>query len=138
IAAFLAFWGSPYLARVERFFFIGPAHFVERHGLVVIVAIGESVIAIGIGAEGHDLGAGLLAVALLGLALSACLWWTYFGGDDERAEHALEATDAGDRASVALRAFGVWHIPLLLGIVATAYGIKKAVGHPGDPLALVE
>jgi len=137
IVAFVLLWSSPFLARVERSFFIAPAHFVERHGLVIIVAIGESVVAVGIGAEGEPLDAGLIAVALLGLALSACLWWAYFGGDDERAEAALAAIEPADRASVALRAFGVWHLPLLLGIVCTAFGLKKAIGHPGDELAAI-
>jgi low temperature requirement protein LtrA len=135
IAAFALLWSSPFLARVERVFYIAPAHFVERHGLVVIVAIGESVVAVGIGAAGEPLDLGLVAVALLGLALSAGLWWAYFGGDDQRAEAALAATEPADRASVALRAFGVWHLPLLLGVICVAFGLKKATAHPGDELA---
>ena len=59
-----------------------PAHFVERHGLVVLIAIGESVVAVGIGAERAADRPRLVVVAVLGLALSACLWWAYFGGDD--------------------------------------------------------
>ena len=63
---------------------IRPDHFVERHGLVVMVALGESVVAVGIGASHIDISWQMLAVATLGLTLSAELWWVYFGGDDER------------------------------------------------------
>ena len=62
---------------------IAPAHFVERHGLVVIVAIGESVVAVGIGAAGLPVDGELVLVAVLGLRLSAGLWWAYFGADEE-------------------------------------------------------
>jgi low temperature requirement protein LtrA len=131
--AFLLLWG-PALGGGPRGFAIAPGHFVERHGLVVIVAIGESVVAIGIGAEGLDVDLGLVAVALLGLALSAGLWWAYFGGDDERAEAAMDAAPESERGRLALWAFGCWHLPMLLGIVAIASGIKVAIGHPGDAL----
>jgi low temperature requirement protein LtrA len=113
---------------------VRPEHFVERHGLVVIVALGESVVAIGIGASKLPLDAELAGVAVLGLLLSACLWWAYFGGDDEAAERALAREPLAQRAWKALIAFGVWHLPILLGIIATAAGLKNAVGHPFDHL----
>src|SRR5918995_586449 len=70
---------------------IRPGHFVERHGLVMIVALGESVVAVGIGASHIDISWQMLAVATLGLTLSAELWWVYFVGDDQEAEDALRA-----------------------------------------------
>ena len=71
---------------------------------------------------------------MLGLALAACLWWLYFGGDDEtRAEHALEAAEPVRRTRLILGAYFYAHIPMLLGIVVAA-GVKKAIGHPVDPL----
>jgi low temperature requirement protein LtrA len=109
-------------------------HFVERHGLVVIVAIGESLIAIGIGAEGLAVDAELVLVAIAGLLLSAALWWTYFGGDDERAAAALEAMPPARRGHAALEGFGYAHFFLLLAIVLVAVGLKKATGHAYDPL----
>jgi low temperature requirement protein LtrA len=115
-------------------FLIAPAHFVERHGLVVIIAIGESVVAIGFGASQLPVDGSLVAVAMVGLALSACLWWLYFGGDDERAEHALEALPALERAQSAVRAFGYWHIPMLLGIIAVAAVEREATAHPFSSL----
>ena len=126
-------WLTP-LIRGTSGFLIEPAHFVERHGLVVIIAIGESVVAIGFGASQLTLDGQLVAVALVGLALSACLWWLYFGGDDERAVQALLALPQLQRAQAALRAFGYWHIPMLLGIIAIAAVEREATAHPFSSL----
>ena len=133
-AAFASEWLTPVI-RGTRGFVIAPAHFVERHGLVVIVAIGESVIAIAIGASHLAVDASLAAAATLGLALSACLWWLYFGGDDERAERALTGLPVAERAVAAVRGYGYWHIPLLYGIVAMASAERTAFEHPFDALA---
>jgi low temperature requirement protein LtrA len=127
--AFVFEWLTPVLRRPSGFA-IGAAHFVERHGLVVLVAIGESVVAIGIGASHLPVDAALVAVAGLGLALSACLWWLYFGGDDTRVERALGALPPVERAWAALISFGYWHIPMLLGIVTVAAAERSAFGDP--------
>jgi low temperature requirement protein LtrA len=122
-------WG---LSRVVELgaFEIAPAHFVERHGLVVLIALGESVVAVGAGINAHHLDAELIFVALLGLALSALLWWAYFGGDDERAEEAMtDEPDLARRATMALEGFGLCFIPLLLGIVLLAAGERGSIGH---------
>lgn len=130
--AFAAEWATPLLVPPQAFFEIQPGHFVERHGLVVLIAIGESVVAIGIGASLLPFNTAIAGVAVLGLALTACLWWAYFGQDDGRAESAL--TDATDhRPGLALRAFGLWHLPVLLGIVAIAFGLKQSFGHAFAP-----
>jgi low temperature requirement protein LtrA len=93
------------------------------------------VVAIGIGAAGLAVNVELVAVALLGLLLSACLWWAYFGaGDDDRAERAMASAPPERRFLMGLDGFGVWHMPILLGIIAAAAGLKKAIGHPGDDL----
>ena len=126
-------WLSPTFQGLGGFL-VAPAHFVERHGLVVIVAIGESVVAIGFGASQLPLDASLIAVAAVGLALSACLWWLYFGGDDERSERALSALPQLERAQAALRAFGYWHLPMLLGIIAIAAVAREATAHPFSSL----
>jgi low temperature requirement protein LtrA len=131
--AFAIEWISPRLID-DSGFVIAAAHFVERHGLVVIVAIGESVVAIGFGASQLPLDGSLVAVAAVGLALSACLWWLYFGGDDERAEHALTALPQLERAQASVRAFGYWHMPMLLGIIAIAAVAREATAHPFSSL----
>jgi low temperature requirement protein LtrA len=131
-------WVTPFLAgrgESQQEFEIAPAHFVERHGLVIIVAIGESVVAIGIGAAGLAVNAELVLVAVLGLLLAAGLWWAYFGADDDvQAEEALTRASAPERPWMALFGFGCAHYFLLLGIVLVAVGLKKATGHPYDEL----
>jgi low temperature requirement protein LtrA len=128
-------WISPYLHRITAWT-ISPAHFVERHGLVVIVALGESIVAIGVGAAGLPVDADLIMVAALGLAMVYLLWWTYFGGDDVAAEHALAALPPQRQAMAALRSYGYAHLPILFGIVVLAAGVKKAIGHAFDHLTL--
>jgi low temperature requirement protein LtrA len=113
---------------------IAPAHFVERHGLVVIVALGESIVVVGIGAAGLPIDLELAGVAVLSLLLSACLWWAYFGGDETAAERALAAATPERRPRMALDAFGYAFLPLLFGIIASAAALKKATGHPFDEL----
>jgi len=126
----------PSLRPPDPRFEIAPGHFVERHGLVVIVALGESVVAVGIGATAHALTVGLVAVAVLGLALTACLWWAYFGeGEDERALEAMRSAGPGERPRLALTGFYHWHLLILFGIVALASALENAIAHPGDPLS---
>jgi low temperature requirement protein LtrA len=134
-AAFALEWLTPMVAGVGGFR-IAPAHFVERHGLVIIVALGESIVAIGIGAADLPVDLALATVAVLGLLLAACLWWAYFGGDDSRAERALAAVGDDRRGWVAIQAFGYCHVGMLLGIIALAAGLKDVVGHAFDPLDL--
>ena len=73
-------------------------------------------------------------MALLGLALSACLWWAYFGADDGGAERALATAPADRRPALALVAFFYWHLLLLLGIIAAASSLHEATAHPGGAL----
>ena len=127
-------WTSPMLVSTAGFV-VGPEHFVERHGLVVLIAIGESVVAVGAGARALPVDLELAAVAVLGLALSACLWWAYFGGDDERAERALRDVPAEQRGVLAVNGFGYCHLPILIGIVAVAAALHEATAHPFHELS---
>jgi low temperature requirement protein LtrA len=140
VAALLE-WSTPWLGNRESQsgFEIAPAHFVERHGLVVIVAIGESVVAVGIGAAGLAVNAELILVAVLGLLLSAGLWWAYFGADDDaQAEEALSSAPPARQPWIALEGFGCAHYGLLLGVVLVSVGMKKAIGHAYDPLTTAQ
>src|SRR3954451_2142656 len=115
---------------------IRPSHFVERHGLVVMVALGESVVAVGIGASGLEISWQMLAVASFGLTLSAELWWVYFMGDDQEAEGALRAMVPTRREFYAANVAYYWaHLVMLLGIVCIAAGLERAIGHPFDSLS---
>ncbi len=131
--AALLLWFTPWFTSTEGFV-IAAEHFCERHGLVIIVALGESIVVVGAGAAGVPLDLRLVVVALLSLALSAALWWLYFR-DEDAVEHAMQAASDIRRARLALVGFGYWHYGLLLGVVAVAAGLKKAVGDPYDPLA---
>jgi low temperature requirement protein LtrA len=125
--------GSPLVVHPAGLFQLRPAHFVERHSALLIVAIGESVAAVGIGAAAPVSRPGgvdwtLLAIAVLGLVVAAALWWIVFGsGDDARAEHALVKAGGTSRPAVALSAFFYGFIPLLLGLVGLAAGVLMAV-----------
>jgi len=126
---------SPLVLPVRGRFAIQPSHFTERHGALVIIVFGESVVDIGIGAEGHAVTVSLALSAALGLALTAALWWTYFGAqDDERAERAMVAADPAVRPALALAAYFYAYIPMLLGIVALASGVKQAIVNTGSTL----
>ncbi len=74
-----------------RGFQLEAGHFVERHGLLLIIVLGESIVAISVGAAGLALDASLLVAACLALVIASCLWWLYFSGDDEHAEEAILA-----------------------------------------------
>ncbi len=130
-------WFTPLMAG-DSGFVVLPTHFVERHGSVVIIAIGESVVAVGSGALGAPVDAELAGIAVLGLLLNACLWWAYFGGDDRRAEEALSKATADRRPHLALVAFGYWHLLMLLGIIAVASGLRRAIGHAAADLSLAQ
>ena len=124
-------WATPWLTTLEGFV-VSVAHFIERHGLVVIIALGESIIAIGAAAAELDLDAGVALVALVGLGLSAALWWVYFS-DEDTVEDAMSATSPERRPRLALIGFGYWHYGIILAIVAVAAGLEKAIEHPWDP-----
>jgi low temperature requirement protein LtrA len=109
-------------------------HFVERHGLVVIIAFGESVIALGTGAA--DLAAAPLTTALLALAVCVGLWWAYFGhDDDEHAERVLAAMSDDRRNRVAINVYNLGHYGLLLGVLLFTAGIRVALDTPTEPLS---
>jgi len=125
---------TPYLHRMGRYRLVA-GHFVERHGLVVIVAIGESIVAVGLGFAGLTIDLGAITVAVLGLCIAYYLWWAYFAGDDERAAHALAGiTDPLRRARLAVQGWGYAHYVMILAIVVLAAGVKKTVGHAFEPL----
>jgi low temperature requirement protein LtrA len=125
---------SPLVVRVSGRFEITPAHFAERHGALVIVALGESVASVGVGAAQHPLNAQIVVAAVLGLAVSAALWWIYFGGaDDELAAAAMTRAPRTRRPSLALSAYFYPHIPILLGVVGLAAGVKLTIGHAAQP-----
>ncbi|WP_223280715.1 low temperature requirement protein A [Streptomyces antnestii] len=111
-----------------------PGHFVERHGLLLIIAFGESVIAIGIGIGSRPLTVGLFSGAFLALAVAVALWWTYFVRDEGAAEETFRTTSPERRFRLAMNAYYYAFLPMLLGVAFLAAGVKKSLGHLGDHL----
>jgi low temperature requirement protein LtrA len=116
---------------------LAPGHFAERHGLIVIIALGESIVAIGVGSQaGVD--AGVVAAAVLGVVVAAALWWLYFDIVALVAERRLSnAAEGRERNEIARDSFSYLHFPMIAGIVLLALGLKKTLAHVGDPLDLV-
>ena len=109
-----------------------PRHWSERHGLIVILAIGESLVAIGAGAAELPVSASLLAGALLGIALSLFLWWLYFDVVSLAAEQALAELGGRARAVLAVEAYSYLHFPLIAGVVLAALGVEEVLAHVGE------
>jgi low temperature requirement protein LtrA len=112
-----------------------PGHFAERHGLIVIVALGESIVAIGVGAEAGVDG-GVIAAAILGMAVACALWWAYFDVSAPIAGRRLaEEESVRVRNRFARDAYSYLHLPMVAAIVLVALGMKATLAHVGDPLA---
>jgi low temperature requirement protein LtrA len=108
------------------------AHFAERHGLVVILALGESVVAIGAGVSQEPVSAPVVVAAALAVLLAAGLWWTYFAHVAERLEHGLAAVSGRERARMGRDVFTYLHLPIVAGIVLAALGVEQATAHLDD------
>ena len=109
-------------------------HFAERFGLVVIIALGESIVAIGVGAEGVALDGGVVLAAMLALAIACALWWAYFDVVAVVAEERFHAAIGSEQLRMARDSYALLHLPMISGIVLFALGVKKVLEHTGDPL----
>lgn len=110
-------------------------HFAERHGLFVIIALGETVIVAASRMSGTEWTAQHIAVGVLGVALTCALWWTYFTRAKPALDHAVESVDGGERSMMARDAFSLLHFPMVCGIIAYAAALDEALAHPHEPLA---
>jgi low temperature requirement protein LtrA len=115
---------------------VAPEHFAERHGLIVLIALGESIIAIGLGA-GLELDAGVIVSAALGIVVVSALWWLYFDVAAIIARRRLVQATGLALHRLALHAYSYLHLPMIAGVVLFALGLKTTVDHPGDELATV-
>lgn len=106
------------------------AHFAERHGLILIVALGESIVSIGIGVAELPISWPIVGASVLGLVLAAGLWWTYFDTKSISAEHALTEARGEHRARLARDGYSYLHLPLIAGIILLSLGLKKVLGGP--------
>jgi len=116
---------------------LAPGHFAERHGLIVIIALGESIVAVGVGAEGIELDAGVITAAVLGVVVAATLWWAYFDVVALVAERRLRDAPPGEQQALARDGYSFLHFPMIAGIVLFAVGVKKTLGNVDDPLKTI-
>jgi len=128
--------GGPYFFGSEGWKLV-PGHFAERHGLIVIIALGESIVAIGVGAE-HALDLGIGTAAVLGVALTAAMWWIYFDIVAIVSARRLEEAEVGRvQNEMARDSYSYLHLIIVAGIVLAALGLKKTIGHFDEHLHTV-
>jgi low temperature requirement protein LtrA len=113
---------------------VQPAHFVERHGLIVIIAIGESLIAIGVGEQDSGISTGVIVAAVLGFAVAASFWLAYFDFFPIRAQQILADRSGVQRTALARDVYTYLHLPMVAGIVLFAFAMKKTLAHVEDEL----
>ena len=111
-----------------------PSHFAERYGLVVIIALGEAFISIGIGATGIGIGPGEVVAAILGILVATSFWLAYFDFFSIRGERMLSDRQGAERVALARDVYAYAHFPMIVGIVLFAFAMKTIVGHVGDEL----
>jgi low temperature requirement protein LtrA len=116
---------------------VSPAHFAERYGLIVIIALGESIIALGVGAAGFSLTAGIISAAVLGVVVVASLWWAYFDVIAVMSQRQLAQTSGAERARLARDYYSYLHLPMIAGIVLFALGLKTTIEHVDESLDAV-
>jgi low temperature requirement protein LtrA len=136
LAALVVALGGPLLIPLQGWR-VHPAHFVERHGLIIIIAIGESLVAIGIGARGTGLTAGVIVAALLGFAVVASFWLAYFDFFPQRAQQLLADRRGDQQAALARDTYTYLHLPMVAGIVLFAFGMKETLEDVGAVLDTV-
>lgn len=115
---------------------IAPLHFAERHGLIILIALGESIVAIGVGA-GFTLTAGVIVAAVLGIVVVSALWWMYFDVAAIFARTRLVEASGVEQARIARDAYSYCHLPMVAGIVLFAFGLRTTLHDVGGTLETV-
>jgi low temperature requirement protein LtrA len=121
---------SPFVMRLETAFTINTAHFGERHGLVILIVLGESLVGVAAASETAHLSGQTVLGALAGLLVLTTMWWLYFGtGDDESAVEAMEAAPATRRPIQAITGYFLAHYVMIFGVLLLAAGLRLTSGH---------
>jgi low temperature requirement protein LtrA len=127
---------GPAVVGIGRGWQVAPERFAERHGLIVLIALGESIIALGVGA-GFQLTTEVILAAALGIVVVSALWWLYFDVAAIFARRRLMHAGGLERARVARDAYSYLHLPMIAGIVLFALGLKTTLHHVGTALDTV-
>jgi low temperature requirement protein LtrA len=116
---------------------VNASHFAERHGLIIIIALGESIVGLGVGAERLGITLGVVVGVVLGLAVAAAMWWAYFDVVAAVAERKLREASGAARTAIARDSYSYLHLPMVAGIVVFAFGVKTTLGEVNAQLAAV-
>jgi low temperature requirement protein LtrA len=135
-AAFLFGFLGPLMSGVDGFR-VNTAHFAERHGLIVIIAIGESLGAIGFGARGTHLGGEVIVTALLGFLVVSSFWLSYFDFTANAVRDRIAGSGGREQVALARDIYTYWHLPVVAGIALFAFAMREALRHVGAHLHLV-
>jgi low temperature requirement protein LtrA len=136
VALLIDYLGPVVIGVGEYGWAVAPEHFAERHGLIILIALGESIIAIGIGA-GFDVDTGVIVAAVLGIVVVSALWWLYFDVAAIFARTRLMQATGLLLHRLALHAYSYLHLPMIAGIVLFALGLKTTLGDIGATLDTV-
>jgi low temperature requirement protein LtrA len=135
VVAVAVLYVGPYVSGVAGFT-IHPGHFAERHRLIVIIALGESIVAIGVGTD-YVLDTETVLTGAIAMVLVCALWWAHFDTESTETELALTSAAGPKQARVARDLYSYLHQPLVLGVILAALGLKKTLGHVHEPLGTV-
>lgn len=134
IVAIVLDYGAAYVLVNDTDWGVSADHFAERFGLIVIIALGESIVSIGVGADGVELDAVTMLAAVLAVTLASAMWWMYFDVVAIVAARVLGTLTGVERTGLARDTYAYLHFFLIAGIILIALAIKKTIGHPDEHL----
>jgi low temperature requirement protein LtrA len=128
-------YGGVMSAGTQGWLVPSPEHFAERHGLIIIIALGESVVSIGVGVATLPISWAIVVASCLGIAVAGALWWLYFDVVAIAAERRFASSTGAARIGIARDSYTFLHLPMVAGIILVSLGLKKVLGYAGDPQA---
>jgi low temperature requirement protein LtrA len=131
LAALIGDYFGTVLAGANGWRVNSPAHFAERHGLIIIIALGESIVSIGVGVTALPISWPIIIASVLGLTVAGALWWSYFDVVALVAERVLAKAQGAERARLARDSYSLLHLPMVIGIIFLSLGLKKVLGYVG-------
>jgi low temperature requirement protein LtrA len=130
--ALLVDYAGIWIAGTSGWRLISPGHFAERHGLIFIVALGESLVAIGVGVASKPVSTAVIVASVLGVGIAVSLWWLYFDVVAPVAEQVLSAAQGQERSKLARDSYTYLHFPIVISVIFIALGLKKVLEYVAD------